>query len=253
MALHNDLNAEVKNDLVNFASAINGQAYICLGDTAVGDSYVRIYYYDSASTATADGEAVLSATGMGGTGRFLQQYSNYNTLVNLPIIPAAIPSGAMLMWGTASAPSGWLLCDGTAVSRTGGNATLFGVIGTTFGAGDGSTTFNLPDYRQKFPLGKAASGTGSTLAGTGGSIDHVHSVDPASTSTSSDGSHNHGGATGTPSSTVAATNLTGSAASTNHTHSISTDGAHTHTVDIAAFNSGTANPPFLAINYIIKL
>jgi len=90
------------------------------------------------------------------------------------------------------------------------------------------------------------------LGGTGGAIDHLHSADPSSTATSSDGSHNHGGATGTPSGTVAATNLTGSAASTTHTHSISTDGAHTHTVDIASFNTGTANPPFVTVNYIIK-
>jgi microcystin-dependent protein len=161
------------------------------------------------------------------------------------------PSGIITPYAGTTAPLGYLLCDGSAINRT-TYAALFAIISTTYGSGDGSTTFNLPDLRQRFPLGKAASGTGSTLGGTGGVIDHLHTADPASTATSSDGSHNHTGATGTPSSTVAATNLTGTAASTTHTHSISTDGAHTHNVDISSFNTGTANPPFISLNFIIK-
>ena len=70
MALRNDINAQVKNDLINYSSAIDGQAYILLGETAMGDTPARIYYYDVASTATVDGENILAATGMGGTGRF---------------------------------------------------------------------------------------------------------------------------------------------------------------------------------------
>lgn len=72
------------------------------------------------------------------------------------------------------------MADGAAVSRT-TEAALFAVYGTTFGAGDGSTTFNLPNLNSgKFPLGKASAGTGSTLGGTGGTIDHVHALDTAS-------------------------------------------------------------------------
>lgn len=55
-----------------------------------------------------------------------------------------LSTGTILLSGNTSTPSGFLLCDGSAVSRT-TYATLFGVIGTTYGAGDGSTTFNLPD------------------------------------------------------------------------------------------------------------
>ena len=69
----------------------------------------------------------------------------------------------------------WNICDGRAISRS-ANATLFSTIGTTYGIGDGSTTFNVPDMRQKFALGKAASGTGSSLGATGGAIDHNHPV-----------------------------------------------------------------------------
>lgn len=165
--------------------------------------------------------------------------------------PTVSPIGSIIMYGGTSAPTGYLLCDGTAVSRT-TYSTLFAITSTSFGVGDNSTTFNLPDLRQRFPLGKAASGTGSTLGGTGGTIDHLHTIDPASTATSSDGSHNHTGVTGTPSATAQATALGPAVASGTHTHTISSDGAHTHTVDIAVFNSGTANPPFQAVNYIIK-
>lgn len=85
-----------------------------------------------------------------------------------------LPSGVTLPYGGTTAPSGYFLCDGSTVSRT-TYAGLFAILGTTYGAGDGSTTFNLPDLRQRFPMGKAVSGTGSTLGGTGGAIDHTHS------------------------------------------------------------------------------
>lgn len=77
-----------------------------------------------------------------------------------------IPTGTMWMTANAAAPSGWLLCDGSAVSRTGGNANLFAAIGTTYGAGDGSTTFNLPDMRGRVPVG-VGTGTGGGASGTG--------------------------------------------------------------------------------------
>lgn len=83
--------------------------------------------------------------------------------------------GTLIMWPTNTPPHSFLICNGAAVSRT-TYSELFALIGTTFGAGDGSTTFNLPDFRQRFPLGKAASGTGSALGETGGAIDHTHDV-----------------------------------------------------------------------------
>lgn len=63
------------------------------------------------------------------------------------------PAGVIEMWaGSSSAPNGYLLCDGSAVSRT-TYATLFAAIGTAYGSGDGSTTFNVPDYRGRSPVG----------------------------------------------------------------------------------------------------
>lgn len=75
---------------------------------------------------------------------------------------AAVPlihCGAILPYGGAAAPAGFLLCDGSAVSRT-TYAALFALLGTAYGAGNGSTTFNVPDLRGRSPLG---SGTGAGL------------------------------------------------------------------------------------------
>lgn len=67
------------------------------------------------------------------------------------------PIGTILPYGGASAPSGWFLCQGQAVSRT-TYSELFTVIGTNFGVGDGSTTFNLPDMRESVPKGAGLTG-----------------------------------------------------------------------------------------------
>ena len=61
------------------------------------------------------------------------------------------PVGSLIMYAGSSAPTGWLLCDGSAVSRS--TYDLFSAIGTNYGAGDGSSTFALPDLRGRMPLG----------------------------------------------------------------------------------------------------
>ena len=63
-----------------------------------------------------------------------------------------MPVGCVIPFAGAAAPTGWLLCQGQAVSRT-TYAQLFSVIGTTYGSGDGSTTFNLPDMRGRVAVG----------------------------------------------------------------------------------------------------
>lgn len=99
-------------------------------------------------------------------------------------------AGSIEMFGGAAAPMGTLLCTGQAVSRT-TYVDLFAVVGTAFGAGDGSTSFNLPDLQQRFPVGAEAGGD-YDLADTGGAASvtlteaqipsHLHSI----------GSHTHG-------------------------------------------------------------
>jgi microcystin-dependent protein len=66
--------------------------------------------------------------------------------------PNPIQAGTIAFLGMPTAPSGWLKANGAAISRT-TYADLFSAIGTTFGSGDGSTTFNLPDLRGEFPRG----------------------------------------------------------------------------------------------------
>lgn len=87
---------------------------------------------------------------------------------------AMMPVGAILPYGGSAAPSGWLLCDGSAVSRT-TYSDLFSVIGTTFGAGDGSTTFNVPDSRGRVVVHKN-SGTFNSIGATGGEETHTLSA-----------------------------------------------------------------------------
>jgi microcystin-dependent protein len=97
-----------------------------------------------------------------------------------------LPAGVILPYGGASAPSGYLLCYGQAVSRS-TYAALFSAIGTAYGVGDGTTTFNVPDLRGRVPAGKDNMGgsaasrltsttmspDGNTLAATGGTQTHT--------------------------------------------------------------------------------
>jgi len=83
------------------------------------------------------------------------------------------PIGSVVPWGGGTLPNGWLEADGRAVRRSDWSA-LFAAIGTAFGVGDGSTTFNLPDLRGRFVLGQAPDGTGSTFAEQLGALDHTH-------------------------------------------------------------------------------
>ena len=73
-------------------------------------------------------------------------------------IGSEVPAGIMQMFAGNTIPAGWLLCDGSAISRT-DYAKLFSAIGTTWGAGDGSTTFNLPNSIGRFAEGAATSGS----------------------------------------------------------------------------------------------
>jgi microcystin-dependent protein len=117
--------------------------------------------------------------------------------------PAAVPTGSVFCMATTSVPSGYLECDGSAVSRT-TYSDLFTAISTTFGTGDGSTTFNLPDLRGEFVRGWASdrrgdgadpsSDTGRSFGSsqTDGIKQHTHSV-PSGASSSVGGGPNFGG------------------------------------------------------------
>ena len=97
---------------------------------------------------------------------------------------AVVPVGVVLPFAGSSAPTSlYLLCDGSAVSRT-TYSVLFGILSTTYGSGDGSTTFNVPDMRGRVPVGVSAGGASevANMAGNEGlaanvrNISHYHDV-----------------------------------------------------------------------------
>lgn len=102
----------------------------------------------------------------------------------------AAPAGAIMAFASSTAPTGWLKCEGQAISRI-TYATLFAAISTTWGSGDGSTTFNVPDLRGMFLRGTGTNATGSSSGAVGPSIgayaadtylNHSHGVtDPGHT------------------------------------------------------------------------
>lgn len=112
---------------------------------------------------------------------------------------AGTPAGTINQFAGSSAPAGYLICDGSAVSRS-TYADLFAVIGTTYGVGNGSTSFTLPDFRSRVPVGLSASDTDfSPLGKTGGGKNHnitgaqlpAHNHSSGSFSFASAGSHSH--------------------------------------------------------------
>lgn len=186
------------------------------------------------------------------------------------------PTGSVIAFAGSSAPAGWLLANGQAVSRT-TYADLFAVVGEDHGAGDGVNTFNLPDLRDRAPVGVSATkqladkaGVDSVTLSTNELPVHTHTInhDHPAVGTSTD-SHfhtlgfEHAANTTAGGSTERVTDINGQTGGTgtNATASTNTD-SHNHTVDIPFYSgsSGSAGGggsfsvqnPYVALNYIIK-
>lgn len=135
---------------VSFRAAADNTGAATLSVNSIGAKPIHVITSSgveavSAGQIQANGiyEAVYSAILNGGSGAWL--------LLN-PTVLQAVPAGIIAQWSKNVAPSGWLECSGAAVSRT-TYARLFAEIGTTWGPGNGSTTFNLPDFRGEFVRG----------------------------------------------------------------------------------------------------
>lgn len=183
----------------------------------------------------------------GGTGvlsglKVINQSSNYVPVTSNLALQSAIqggqtqpvpivPAGSIIAWSGSSAPSGWVLCDGTAISRT-TYAALFAIAGTAYGIGDGATTFNVPDLQDRLPLGK---GTNNGTLGT-----QTSSMSASSTITTASGGS--GGLT-LNSDTVDDTLSSGTKDVAQITYLTNvTQAGHTHSATI----------PTSVVNYIIK-
>jgi microcystin-dependent protein len=234
------------------------------------------------SDANVSGNA--NVTGTLGVG------SNANVTGNLEVTGTitsggglVMPTGAILEYGGLSAPTGWLLCNGDAVSRT-TFAALFAVIGTTYGVGNGSSTFNVPNRINRFGVGAgglyargSTGGAATETTSTAGAHSHGgatagHTLTEAQMpshqhggSTDVQGNHNHSytgflsnsgqsGGTLPVGQTSQDTSVNGA-----HSHSITTDSrggnqAHSHTINSDGNHNHTVSTisPYVASNYIIK-
>jgi microcystin-dependent protein len=166
------------------------------------------------------------------------------------------PTGAMLMWPTDTAPADWLLCYGQAISRT-TYAALFGVIGTTFGAGDGSTTFNLPDMRGRFPLGRDDMGGTSANRVTATAADSIggsSGLEDHTLTTAQLPAHKHAENYDSGSSQAPAYRWNGGTSRTSiiGTGGYTGDGTRLNTDNTGSGNAHNNMPPYLTLNYIIK-
>jgi microcystin-dependent protein len=174
----------------------------------------------------------------------------YSTAQVDSAVAAAVPTSAVAFFPRSTAPTGWIKANGAAVSRT-TYAALFAIIGTTFGAGNGSTTFNLPDLRGEFPRGwddGRGVDTGRTLGSSqsGQNQAHTHTGSAASA-----GAHTHNVTYGSASNT---SNVYPSKLSTGSFSSASTEsaGAHTHSLSIDSQGGTEARPRNVALLACIK-
>jgi microcystin-dependent protein len=188
-----------------------------------------------------------------------------------------VPTATITPYAGSSAPTGWLLCYGQAISRS-TYAGLYAVVGDTYGSGDGSTTFNLPDLRGRTPagldnLGGSDAGRldwANTLGTTGGTQTHTltgaesgTSAHSHTASSASNGSHNHnvawaGSAAGGNNKIVEYPAGYNNKTFDDPTY-MGSAGAHTHTITVnnsTAANASSAHnnmQPTILLSYIIKV
>jgi len=188
------------------------------------------------STLYFSGTGTVAALAPGTSGQFLKTQGTGANPTWTDVTTTI--TGEIRMWSTPYAPSGWLECDGSAVSRSTYSA-LYAVISTAYGSGDGSTTFNLPDMRSRSPVGRG-QGSGLTLrswAQSGGAETHT-------LTTSEMPSHKH----------IAQRTLGAGSGG----HGIHIDTATTQQLNDAVINNegggGSHNNmhPFLVLTFIIK-
>ena len=180
----------------------------------------------------------------------------------------ATPVGTILPWSKATAPSGFLKCDGTAISRS-TFADLFAVIGTTYGVGDGSTTFNLPDMQSRLPVqANASTNVGQTGGANQSALNFTNNLSITGNATIQGNpslpipNHNHTYGTGSGGGDDGDPNTNNSSQCVNNPTIVDNTGggqAHNHNFNLGTNLTGnlTASQvsvyqPHLVVIYIIK-
>lgn len=256
--------------LIPAATAGNGFSAIIVN---TGSGNVTI---DPDASETINGASTLVLAAGGSTTIHCDGTKWVNSTANIPtsyIQPTMLAfgiTGMVVPYAGSTAPTGWALCYGQAISRS-AFAALFAIIGTTYGVGDGSTTFNLPDLRGRSVFGvdnmggSAASRvtagvsgiTGTTLGAVGGSEamhQHSHAItDPTHTHNDRMGA----GGTAFPGTNQFFTDRTGgNVGLAGSFTSTATSGIEGSATGITINNAGTGTsqniPPAIVLNYIIK-
>lgn len=254
-------------------------------------THTTLFLEKSAIAVTANAEpypnAYTKRTLRAGLGSEQYNWSDFVTLTNktnrqlrteIESLQAQIatlqpaPAGSIMMWPSNTIPSGWALCNGSSYSRS-EYATLFAVLGTTYGADDNST-FKLPDMRGLFVAGRGANGY-NTINQKGGANTvaltenempkHNHDTENSvsnGTVTISGGGHKHelyvdtNGSLTSARKTITETDKVETNYSKHNNFFVSEDGTHSHSVPLKARGNGYAHenrPPYIVLNYIIKL
>jgi microcystin-dependent protein len=250
VTIPNGITAQVYCDGTSFYSSQTGSA----GDFTVNGSFFATGNESVTGNMTVGGTLAVTGTStftgsasFSGTPTAPTATAGTNTtqlattaFVQTTVTAALNPSGTVIMWPVSGAPSGYLPCDGSAVSRTTYSA-LYAVIGNTFGSGDGSTTFNVPNFTNRMPYG-------ATIGSTGGSanavvVSHTHTI--------TDAGHSHGGIyTRDGSQNQYQSNIYSLMSQTTSNTATATTGI---TIDTAGVSGTNANlPPYLGIGFIIK-
>ena len=220
------------------------------------------------SPSSLSGNIALTLPSSITNGGFLQTDGSGNLSFS---IVEGVPSGSVFCRAVATVPTGYLECNGAAVSRTTYSA-LFAVIGTTYGAGNGSSTFNVPDLRGEFIRGfdngrGVDSGRSVATSQGGQNASHNHSLSASGTTSNptptltgdvrriSEGYRSQGTASGVFTKELDGNNNITGASSTSPVAGFSMDATHTHTVTVSGTSGSQgseARPRNIAMMYIIK-
>ena len=249
VTIPNGVTAQVYCDGTNFYSAQTGSAgnFLVNGNLSVTGNQVDVGNMSVGGTLGVTGATSLTSGSISGimTAPTAAVGTNTTQIATTAFVAAnpTVLTGSLLMWPTASAPSGYLACDGTAVSRS-TYAALFAVVSTTFGVGDGTTTFNLPNYTNRMPYG-------TTVGTTGGSADAVV-VSHTHTATVTDPGHNHSYTPNYYSAYITGGSGNAAALQTSGTTGTATTGISVSNSTTGVSGTNANLPPYLGINFIIK-